>query len=143
MSSPDNEALKVFAATVLRDRTASAQDSTRIASIALTTYGDLAGVLVPLIGDEGVKALTSRAVYLVQQQFAAGEGTLASDDGTSDSIGSWLAKLDSSLTLDAAGKIFSALAGLLGTFIGESLTMRLLRKAWPEDLPAMDTGDSP
>ena len=137
------ESLGGVASIALRNRVESAADGESISSIALATYSDLAGILVPLIGDAGVKALTSRALHLARQQFPVDTELAAAADATSDPLAAWLKRVDSSDVLEAAASMLSSLAGLLGTFIGEALTMRLLRKAWRGNLPGMEPGESP
>jgi hypothetical protein len=46
-----------------------------------------------------------------------------------------LQQQDPAVATEAAGALLATLTGLLVTFIGEPLTARLLRKAWPDALP--------
>jgi len=43
-----------------------------------------------------------------------------------------LEQQDPAIATEAAGAVFGTFTGLLVTFIGEPLTARLLRKAWPD-----------
>ena len=51
---------------------------------------------------------------------------------TNYEIGEWLKQLDAAHVPEAATAMLAALGGLLTTFIGDGLTLRLLRKAWPD-----------
>jgi hypothetical protein len=45
-----------------------------------------------------------------------------------------LERQDPAVATEAAATVFATFTGLLVTFIGEPLTARLLRKAWPDAL---------
>ncbi len=47
-------------------------------------------------------------------------------------IARWLERQDPRNRVDATAAMFAAVAALLATLIGESLTTRYLRKAWPD-----------
>ncbi|MGZ4808472.1 MAG: hypothetical protein ACXV7D_04010 [Thermoanaerobaculia bacterium] len=104
---------------------------------ARRAYDDLARVLVPLIGEVGVTALTTRALHLAQREFPSAR---AADPGRAGSplnqVNEWLESQDDpEVTTNAAAAMLSTIGELLVTFIGEPLTMRLLPKAWPDGFP--------
>ncbi|MFN2239743.1 MAG: hypothetical protein ABR524_10160 [Thermoanaerobaculia bacterium] len=134
MSSTEYDPLRTVVRTVLQKRSGSS-DSESIVSAARGAHEDLAGVMVPLVGDVGLRALSSRAVHIAQRDFFSGSVRPIANDGTSDAIEAWLKQLEQSRVMEAALTMFSALGGLLGNFIGESLTVRLLQKAWPDGFP--------
>ncbi len=127
----DNGTLPAVVSTALKSRSESGSGADTPLSAAVATYDDLARILVPLIGDVGLKALSARALHLAQRAFPAPP----TPDQPPPSFETWLAQLDPSEVTAAATLMLSALGSLLGTFIGESLTIRLLRKAWPEGFP--------
>jgi len=107
-----------------------------LATAAVAAYQDLAGVLVPLIGPAGVDALTSRALHVARSEYPVVETADADDaDTPAEAIGpviSWLKQQEEAVLSDAAATVLAVLGDLLMTFIGEPLTMRLFRKAWPD-----------
>ncbi|HXI11642.1 MAG TPA: hypothetical protein VNM92_03230 [Thermoanaerobaculia bacterium] len=136
MTTPPNTVLSSVATTVLRSRVDSRTDADTVVAITRRTYDDLAGVLVPLIGEVGLTALSSRALHLAMRDYPGSQVAGPSEAvDLSDQIHSWLDRQDDNLRIDAASAMISALGGLLVTFIGEPLTMRLVQKAWPEGFP--------
>ncbi len=100
-------------------------------------YDDLAVVLVPLVSQPGFDALVARAFQLAQREYPA-DAPPGDGQGTEPfvQVGLWLERQDQRNTIDATAALFEALAALLTTLIGESLTTRYLRKAWPEGFSA-------
>jgi hypothetical protein len=132
MTSPGSAALRQVAQSVLTRR-ASGANPAAIAAAARRAYDDLAGVLVPLIGQVGVDALTARTLHLVQEEYPwAQRGDPEQGGGPLTQVRLWLERQDPSLAVDAAAAMLATFAGLLATFIGEPMTRRLLRKAWPD-----------
>jgi hypothetical protein len=87
--------------------------------------------LATLAGAEGFRSLLARALALAKQESPA--------------LGAWEVKADGSLEgLDDEGAqsgsvLIAQLIGLMITFIGESLTLRLLHDVWL-DLPDAEVG---
>ena len=130
MISPEKD-LKTVVASVLQKR-AESSDTAAILTAARRAHEDLAGVMLPLIGDVGLRALSARAIHLTQREINADVPPISTNDGTPEAFNAWLGQVGESRAADAASAMLSTLSGLLGTFIGEPLTMRLLRKAWPD-----------
>ena len=108
-------------------------DGRAIAAALVHAYDTLARQLVLLIGDGGVTALTARSVHLVRRDFpwlaeARPPGIAA---GPFAQLGFSLARQDPAVAAKAAEAALATLGGLLETLIGEALTMRILRDAWP------------
>jgi hypothetical protein len=104
-----------------------------VSTVAHQAYDDLAVVLVPLVSRTGFEALVGRAFHLAQREFpAARAGGDAQESDPFAPIGVWLDRQEERSAIDAAAAVFAALAGLLITLIGDSLTTRYLQKAWPE-----------
>jgi hypothetical protein len=101
-------------------------------------YADLAVVLVPLVSQAGFDALVGRALQLTQREYPA-EKWPGGDEGETERFAQvtfWLDRLNQRNSNDAVGALFAELAALLNTMIGESLTTRYLRKAWPDGFSA-------
>lgn len=107
-------------------------------AVARQAYDDLAAVLVPLVSQPGFDALVARAFQLAQREYPAdaAPGGDVQDTRPFVQIGRWLEYQDERHAIDAAAAMFDALAALLVTLIGESLTTQYLRKAWPADFSA-------
>lgn len=83
--------------------------------------------LTRFAGADGFSALLGRAIALSRADAPSVQGLKVSADGSVvglERVGD-----------DAGVEIIAQLLGLLVTFIGEALTMRLVREAWP-DAPA-------
>ena len=140
MISPEKD-LKTVVASVLQKR-AESSDTAAILTAARRAHEDLAGVMLPLIGDVGLRALSARAIHLTQREINADVPPTSANDGTPEAFNAWLGQVGESRAADAASAMLSTLSGLLGTFIGEPLTMRLLRKAWPDGFPDSESEET-
>lgn len=83
-----------------------------------------------LAGADGFSALLVRAIALARADVPSLEGVRVTADGS-------IAGLEQ-VGDDEAGEIIAHLLGLLTTFIGEPLTMRLLRESWPDAPDRLD-----
>jgi hypothetical protein len=118
---------------VLAQHTGSAADAKSLAAAARRAYDDLARASAPLIGQVGVDALTGRALHLVQREYPWLAQTREPEQAEEPfaQIIVCLEGQDPAVATEAAGAVFATFTGLLVTFIGEPLTARLLRQAWP------------
>ncbi len=134
MTTLEHTALRQLALKVLAQHAGSAADAEALAAAARRAYDDLARASAPLIGQVGVDALTGRTLYLAQRKYPWLVGTREPDQwkGPFAQITFCLERQDPAVATEAAGAVFAILTGLLVTFIGEPLTARLLRKAWPD-----------
>jgi hypothetical protein len=112
-------------------------DAKALAAAALRVYETLAGQLAPLIGEGGVRALTARSLHLVQRDFPwlAEAQEPGPSEGPFAPVGVCLARQEPGVATEAAAAALATLGGLLATLIGETLTMRVLRAAWPSGFP--------
>ena len=134
MTALENPALRQLALKALAQRAGSAAGAAALAAAAQRAYDDLAQVSAPLIGQVGVDALTGRTLYLAQRKYPWLVHTREPDQwkGPFAQIVFCLERQDPAVATEAAGAVFATFTGLLVTFIGEPLTARLLRKAWPD-----------
>jgi hypothetical protein len=130
----ENSALRQVALKALAQRAGSAASAEGPAAAAQRAYDDLAQVSTPVIGQVGVDALTGRTLYLAQRKYPWLIHTREPDEwkGPFAQIVFCLERQDPAVATEAAGAVLTTLTGLLVTFIGEPLTTRLLRKAWPD-----------
>jgi hypothetical protein len=134
MTIRGNAALQRLALRMLAQHAGSAPGTEALVAAVRRAYDDLARVSVPLIGQVGVDALTGRTLYLAQQKYPWLVHTREPDQwkGPFAQIVFCLERQDPAVATEAAGAVLTILTGLLVTFIGEPLTARLLRKAWPD-----------
>jgi hypothetical protein len=108
--------------------------SEAVAAAAGRIFEDLDRVVSPLIGHLGVDSLTGRALHLAALEYPC-VVTKRGPDQADRPFAQVLVCLEQQEAADAtaaAAAVFATFTGLLGTFIGEPLTARLLRKAWPD-----------
>jgi hypothetical protein len=112
-------------------------DARTLAAAAVRVYDTLAGQLALLIGDGGVRALTARSLHLVQRDFpwlAEGQEPDPSE-GPFAQVAFCLERQEPAVAREGAAAALTTLGGLLEALIGETLTMRVLRAAWPSAFP--------
>jgi hypothetical protein len=82
-------------------------------------------------GVDGFTALLRRALALTRSDVPGLQSVRVTTDGRLEDIEDAIANAETVGT-EAALTITAHLLGLLATFIGESLTLRLVRQAWPD-----------
>jgi hypothetical protein len=134
MTTLELAALRQLVLKVLTHHAGSESDAAAVAVAARRAYDDLARVLIPLIGQVGIDALSTRAVHLLRREFAR-LATTREPEQTEAPFAQVISSLewqDTALAAEAAATLLAILIGLLFTLIGEPLTTRLVRKAWPD-----------
>ena len=116
-----------------------------VAEAAVQAWIRAASELTPLIGMEGVRALYARCMALAREHYP----WLPPGDINTSQMKA-LADLRESLegqrpadALEASTAFLANLTKLLGTMIGEALTMQLLNSAWGHDVPDQTTQERP
>ena len=134
MTSPDIAPLRQLAVRVLRHQAGPDADAAALAAATRRSYDDLAGVLVPLIGQTGIDTLAARAVHLAQRDYPWLAKTRDPEQAESSLtlVSIFLEQQDPALATEAAAAVLATITGLLYTFVGESLTTRMMRQAWPD-----------
>ena len=87
--------------------------------------------LTRFAGSDGFTSLVRRALALARADFPAMETVKLKPDGSLEGF-EMLAAGATNGRSEAAAAITTHLLGLLVTFIGEPLTLRMVREAWPE-----------
>lgn len=125
--------LRELALKVLAQHAGPGAGAEALATAARRAYDDLARVSAPLIGQVGFEALTGRALHLARREYPWLVHTREQEQtgGPFVYVIVCLERQDPAAATEAAAAVFATLTGLLVTFIGEPLTARLLRKAWP------------
>jgi hypothetical protein len=86
--------------------------------------------LITSVGTVGFRSLLMRALTLAKREASVLDGVQVKDDGSLEGL--------TGETMEAGEVLIAHLIGLLETFIGEDLTLRLLHEVWP-DPSAFDT----
>ena len=100
--------------------------------------------LNPLIGAGGVAAIVDRSFHLTQRSVPGLAPIRASDrnDGPFALLQRSMEQQDPAAAAEAAIAMLAAIAELLVSFVGESVTARLLREAWPDDFAGDTTEET-
>ena len=88
--------------------------------------------LVTLLGNIGFRALLSRALVLTNSEIAWLRAVHVKADGSLEGLHELEAQLDPEEIAEGRVVLLAQLLGLLVVFIGESLTLRLVRDVWPK-----------
>jgi hypothetical protein len=92
-------------------------------------YDKLHAQMAPLVGDAGVQLLFVRSAKLARGEFA--RLTEVSIPEASTKLRETLQAQDPALATESAVALFGTFFALITTFIGERLTIQVLRTAWP------------
>jgi hypothetical protein len=103
-------------------------------SAAERSYDDLVRVVAPLIGHVGADSLMGRAMHLAARDHPCLVSTREQEQGDRPfaHVIACVEQQEPAVATEAVAAVLTTFTGLLGTFIGEPLTARLLRKAWPD-----------
>jgi hypothetical protein len=117
----------------------SGSSSAECAAAAWRLYEKLNARLAPLLGSAGVQALFVRSAKLAQAEVGS-LAEVAAPEGM-NKLGAVLQALDPADATEVAATLFGTFFELMTTFIGERLTVLVLRSAWPaiEDTAPRET----
>jgi len=90
--------------------------------------------LAALMGHGGFRALLTRALALAQKEVPWLRAVQVKPDGTLAGLEELHPQLDAADLLEGRTVLLAQLLGLLAAFIGESLTLRLVREIYPQVL---------
>ncbi len=111
-------------------------------SPTLRVYEKLRQSLVEFVGVAGFQSLASRALTLAAPESPSLREARVTADGSLQGLGEIETQID--IDKDRAGEggiiLIARLLGLLRVFLGEALTLSLLRNAWPGE--AFDDGNA-
>ena len=144
MMALGHAAQRALALRVVAQYAGPAVGAEAIAAAARRAHDDLARVSAPLIGQGGFEALTGRALHLARREYPwlVHPREPEHAGGSFSQVVVCLERQDPAVATEAAGAVLATLTGLLVTFIGEPLTTRLLRKAWPDALSGASTEET-
>jgi hypothetical protein len=88
--------------------------------------------LETFMGNAGYRALLSRALALAKAEVPSLRAVHVNADGTLEGVEEHRAQLDPDELFEGRVILLAQLLGLLVAFIGENLTLRLVREVWPK-----------
>ena len=82
----------------------------------------------------GYSALLARALHLARAEFPILDGVRAGTtaDQCLDGLSQWTENVEPSQMREALTAVLAGILGLLDTFIGRDLSVRLIRDVWPD-----------
>ena len=139
----DDMRQRVFRRMLAREAGTGA-DAPAIAAACRRLCERLAQQLTPLIGGGGVTAICDRSLHLAQQRFPGLAPVRASDqrDAPFALLQLSLEQQEPAAATEAAVAVIATASDLLAMFIGESVTIRVLHEAWPDDFPGNITEET-
>jgi hypothetical protein len=88
--------------------------------------------LATLMGNVGFRALLSRALALANMDVPWLRAVHVKADGSLEGLGELATQVDPDEIFKGCVVLLAQLLGLLVAFIGENLTLRLVREVWPK-----------
>jgi hypothetical protein len=88
--------------------------------------------LITLVGVAGFRSLLSRALTLARADAPSLSAVQVAADGSLKGLDELASQTDKKQARDGGAILIVQLIGLLLTFIGEGLTLRLVQDVWPE-----------
>jgi hypothetical protein len=101
-------------------------------SAAFRVCAKLRRPLITLAGVAGFRSLLSRALTLAKAEAPSLSAVQVAADGSLTGLDELEPQTDKEQARDGRVILIAQLIGLLLTFIGEGLTLRLVRDVWPE-----------
>jgi hypothetical protein len=101
-------------------------------SAASRVCAKLRGPLITLAGVAGFRSLLSRALTLARAEVPSLSAVQVAADGSLRGLDELVSQTDKEHARDGGAILIALLVGLLLTFIGEGLTIRLVQDVWPE-----------
>ena len=101
-------------------------------SAAFRVCAKLRRPLITLAGVAGFRSLLSRALTLARAEAPTLNAVQVAVDGSVKGLDELASQTDKERSRDGGAVLVTQLIGLLLTFIGEGLTLRLVQDVWPE-----------
>jgi hypothetical protein len=124
--------IRDLARQLLTEEAAADKTSLTMESALLRVYDKLRSSLCALAGVVGFRSLASRALTLAKAEAPSLSAMQVTADGALQGLDETESHSDKHQAGDGEVILIAQLLGLLITFIGESLTLRLVQDAWPE-----------
>ena len=131
MPNSATQRLKVFARRLVVHETAATKSAGAQKSAAFRVCEKLRQPLSRLSGVAGFRSLLSRALALANDEVRWMKAIHVRADGSLEGLDEAQAQLSETEIADGEIVLIAQLIGLLATFIGEELTLRLVQESWP------------
>ena len=129
MSLPES---RYLAQRLLTYEDVAGKNSGTTESTAFRVCAKLRQPLMTLAGVAGFRSLLSRAVTLARSEAPSFSAVQVAADGSLQDLDELAPQIDKVLAGEGGAILIAQLIGLLLTFIGEGLTLRLVQDVWPE-----------
>ena len=129
--------MRVFAGRLIAYETTGNKSSETKTPAACLVGEKLRPHLATLMGNVGFRALLSRALALANAEVPWLRAVHVNTDGSFQGLDELGAQVDPDEIFEGCVVLLAQLLGLLVAFIGELLTLRLVRDVWPK-LPLND-----
>ena len=129
-----------LAGCLLAYEAAAGKNSEPMESAAFRVCEKLRQPLCSLAGVAGFRSLLSRALALARAEAPSLSAVQVGADGSLKGLDELGPQRDKDMAKEGGALLIAQLLGLLLTFIGEGLALRLVQDAWPES--AFDDRDS-
>jgi hypothetical protein len=117
---------------VLTFEAAAGENSEPTESAAFRVCAKLRRPLITLVGVAGFRSLFCRALTLARAEAPSLTVVQVAADGSLKGLDGREPKIDKEQARDDGAILIAQLLGLLLTFIGDGLTLRLVQDVWPE-----------
>ena len=129
MSIPESQHL---AQRLLTYEAVAGENSKPVESAAFRVCAKLRQPLITLAGVAGFRSLLSRALTLARAEAPSLSAVQVTADGSLKGLDELEPQIDKGQARGGGAILIAQLIGLLLTFIGEGLTLRLVQDVWPE-----------
>jgi hypothetical protein len=129
-----DRALREIARRVMKTRLSVAPATTSAAAEAMQlSCGELYRILETAMGPEGLRALVGRAIQITARDYPwlATVQTGTSSDCPLSGLAEAAGRMDVADAMEGYAALLASMIWLLMSFIGEDLTLRFVRVAWP------------
>ena len=124
--------MRNFAETLIADESRGNQSSGTNPPAAFHVCEKLRPHLATLMGNTGFRALLSRSLALANAEVPWLRAVHVKADGALEGLNELGAQVDPDEFFEGCVVLLAQLLGLLVAFIGENLTLRLVREVWPK-----------
>ena len=121
-----------MAQRLLAYEAAAGKNSEPTESAAFRVCAKLRQPLITLAGVAGFRSLLSRALTLARAEAPSLSAVQIAADGSLKGLGELEPQIDKDQAGEGGAILIAQLIGLLLTFIGAGLTLRLVQDVWPE-----------
>jgi hypothetical protein len=134
--------MRAFAARVIAHETRGTKSFETGVPAAFRAIETLRVPLAAVMGTEGVRAIGSRALALAAADVPWLRALHVKADGSFEGLDAVEAQIGPEDTAEGGIAVLAQLLGLLAAFIGENLTLGLVREVWPNlSLDSLEQGE--